>query len=73
MSWGSRHALTFQVSARHTPIKKENLDIGSKNFRQISNLSFLSKILERIVIDQLSQHCDNHELNEKNEDRVAHW
>ena len=46
-------------------LKKKNLDIEFKNFRPISNLSFLSKILERIVIDQLSQHCDKHELNEK--------
>ena len=46
-------------------LKKKNLDVDFKNFRPISNLPFLSKVLERIVIDQMSQHCETAELNEK--------
>ena len=44
--------------------KKQNLDVEFKNFRPISNLPFLSKVLERIVIDQMTQHCEKHGLNE---------
>ena len=46
-------------------LKKKTLDIELKNFRPISNLTFLSKVLERIVIDQMSQHCERLDLNEK--------
>ena len=46
-------------------LKKPNADIELKIFRPISNLPFLSKVLERIVIDQMSAHCDKHRLNEK--------
>ena len=48
-------------------LKKKNLDVDFKNFRPISNLPFLSKALERIVIDQMSQHCESAALNEKME------
>ena len=46
-------------------LKKNNLDIGFKNYRPISNLPFLSKVLERIAIDQMSKHCEDLDLNEK--------
>ena len=49
-----------------TPIlKKPGLDRDdSNNYRPISNLPFLSKILERAVAAQLHQHMANHELYE---------
>ena len=46
-------------------LKKPNASIESKNFRPVSNLTFLSKVIERIVIDQMSAHCEHHNLNEK--------
>ncbi|KAK7105200.1 hypothetical protein V1264_016609 [Littorina saxatilis] len=46
-------------------IKKPSLDKNSlKNFRPVSNLSFLSKITEKIVLSQLLTHLEqNHLLN----------
>ena len=46
-------------------IKKQNADIKFKNFKPISNLHFLSKVIERIVIDQMSAHCNKYGLNDK--------
>ena len=47
-----------------TPLlKKPNLDPDlMHNYRPISNLSFASKLLERIVAAQLRQHLDNNDL-----------
>ena len=49
-----------QTTAIVTPaLKKHGLDpTDMKNFRPISNLSFMSKIVERIVVRQLSQYLD---------------
>ena len=35
-----------------------------KNYRPITNLSFCSKVLERVVAQQLSHHLSQHQLNE---------
>jgi hypothetical protein len=42
-------------------LKKSSLDCNSlKNFRPVSNLPFISKILEKVVLKQLQKHlCDN--------------
>ena len=32
------------------------------NYRQVSNLSFLSKVVEKCTLQQLTQHCNNHKL-----------
>ncbi len=47
-----------------TPIPKKPKVTEFKNFRPISNLPFLSKVIERIVIDKLSSYCKENELNE---------
>ncbi|KAL5249258.1 hypothetical protein ACHWQZ_G018198 [Mnemiopsis leidyi] len=45
-------------------IKDESGDINSyKNYRPISNLPFLSKILEKAVQKQLDKHLDTHNLH----------
>ena len=51
--------------ARLTPlIKKQSLDPEClKNYRPVSNLSFLSKITERCVAKQLTQHLDSNNLH----------
>jgi hypothetical protein len=47
-------------------IKKVSLDPENlKNFRPISNLSFLSKVLEKIVAQQLADYMTEHNLHEK--------
>ena len=44
-------------------LKKMSLDPDDlKNYRPVSNLSFLSKILERIVLSQLNEHLNHNNL-----------
>ena len=38
-------------------LKKLNLDPAFNNFRPVSNLSFVSKSAERVVVQQLFKHC----------------
>ncbi|GFS07822.1 reverse transcriptase-like protein [Elysia marginata] len=46
-------------------LKKRGLDENAlKNFRPISNLKFLSKILEKLVLKQLLEHLNKSKLNE---------
>ena len=47
-------------------LKKPNLDPEClNNYRPVSNLSFLSKVLERIVLRQLLDHLEHHSLLEQ--------
>ena len=44
-------------------LKKVSLDPDDlKNYRPVSNLSFLSKVLERIVLSQLNEHLNHNNL-----------
>ena len=44
-------------------IKKQGLDKESfKNYRPVSNLTFVSKILEKVILKQLEEHLVNNEL-----------
>ena len=46
-------------------IKKPGLDFNVlKNFRPVSNLPFLSKILEKVILKRLLLHLENNDLNE---------
>ena len=46
-------------------LKKQNLDHNEmKNFRPVSNLPFLSKILEKVVLSQLKNHLELNNLRE---------
>ena len=42
-------------------LKKPELGLTKKNYRPVSNLSFLSKLVEQCMFKQLLQHCkENH-------------
>ena len=44
-------------------LKKTSMDPEDlKNYRQVSNLSFMSKVFEKIVLSQILQHVNNNEL-----------
>ena len=43
-------------------LKCLGLQLILANFRPVSNLTFVSKVIERCMLLQLSQHCDNHNL-----------
>ena len=46
-----------------TPLlKKQGLDLVFKNFRPISNLSFVSKLAERVVADQIQSYLNENDL-----------
>ena len=46
-------------------LKKPGLDVNDlKNFRPVSNLPFLSKILEKVVLAQLESHLSRNNLHE---------
>ena len=47
-----------------TPIPKKSNSTEFSNFRPISNLPFLSKLIERIVVDQLSKYSKINNLEE---------
>ena len=53
----------FKTAAVKPLLKKANLDPNNfKNYRPISNLPFLSKLLERLVLQQLFSHLTFHNL-----------
>ena len=55
-------------------LKKPGLDITFKNFRPVSNLAFLSKLIERAVFHQIHEHMFNTNLypNAQSAYRVHH-
>eukprot|EP00745_Piridium_sociabile_P012062 TRINITY_DN18726_c0_g1_i1.p1 TRINITY_DN18726_c0_g1~~TRINITY_DN18726_c0_g1_i1.p1 ORF type:complete len:1158 (-),score=142.61 TRINITY_DN18726_c0_g1_i1:196-3669(-) len=53
----------FKTAIVRPLLKKATLDPNNlKNYRPISNLSFLSKLLERIILHQLFSHLTTHKL-----------
>ena len=56
---------SFKQATMLPLLKKPNLDSNElKNYRLVSNLPFLSKILEKVVLQQLSDHLEAMELRE---------
>ena len=43
-------------------IKGSNLPTNTNNYRPMSNLNFLSKVLEKLVLSQFMSHCNDHDL-----------
>ena len=43
-------------------LKKVGQDLISSNYRPVSNLVFLSKVLEKAVLEQFITYCDAHKL-----------
>ena len=43
-------------------IKKVALGTQNSNYRLVSNLSFISKIVEKVTLDQFNQHCQENNL-----------
>ena len=38
------------------------MDLVKSSYRPVSNLSCISKLVEKAMLDQISQHCDTHNL-----------
>ena len=63
----SLSSVTFPSALKHASIspllKKPNLDPDDPNsYRPVSNLPFLSKLIERAIFIQLSDHLSRHDL-----------
>ena len=65
----SRHRVfptSLKVASVKRIIKKPNLDPEQlKNYRPVSNLPTLSKIIEKLVVTQIKDHMLVHGLDEK--------
>ena len=48
----------WKLALLHPLIKKVGLDVIKPNFHPVSNLSFISHLVEKAVIGQLVQHAD---------------
>ena len=48
---------TWKMGMVQAPLKKTGLALISNNYRPVSNLSFLSKLLKKCVISQFNKHC----------------
>ena len=52
----------WKVAIIHPLLKKLGLDLISKNYRPVSNLPFLSKVVEKCALKQFIKHCDENSL-----------
>ena len=55
----------FKQAVVRPLIKKQGLPTEMSNYRPVSNLSFISKVIERVVTSQLIKHLDQNSLAEK--------
>ena len=46
----------------HPLLKKAGLDLRLSNFRPVSSLSFISKLVEKVVLTQFNKHCSTYNL-----------
>ena len=53
----------YEINRCKTPSEKNSLDPNVlKHFRPVSNLPFVSKLIEKLVLDQLFRHLDHNNL-----------
>ena len=55
-------AETWKVAIICPLIKKLGLELVHSNYRSVSNLPFLSKVVEKCLLKQFNIHCDNNNL-----------
>ena len=58
---------TFKHAVITPLLKKRGLKLIYKNFRPVSGLRFLSKVIEKVISKQLSEHVTASKLNEQNQ------
>ena len=52
----------WKVAVVRPLFKKEGLEPIKPNYRPVSNLTFMSKIIEKCTLHQLKNHCDTYNL-----------
>ena len=55
-------ASKWKTAIVHPILKKVGLDLILSNFRPVSNLSFISKVVEKVVLVQFNKYCCTHRL-----------
>ena len=55
-------ASKWKTAIVHPILKKAGLDLILSNFRPASNLSFISKVVEKVVLTQFNKHYSTHRL-----------
>ena len=56
------YAEQWKIAIVRPLLKKVGLDLISKNYRPVSNLMFLAKLVEAAALDQLLNHCEKNNL-----------
>ena len=52
----------WKVAVVRPLLKKEGLDLIKLNYRPVSNLTFMSKVIEKCMLHQLKNHCETYNL-----------
>ena len=52
----------WKIAVVRPLLKKEGLDPIKPNYRPVSNLTFMSKVIEKCMLHQLKNHCDTYNL-----------
>ena len=60
--WDGVFASEWKNSIKRPFLKKSNLDPIPSNYCPVSNLSFLSKLIEKCAMDHVNEHCNLHKL-----------
>ena len=55
-------AESWKMAIIHPLIKKLGLELVYSNYRPVSNLLFLSKVVEKYMLKQFNTRCDNNNL-----------
>ena len=55
-------AMAWKTSIIWSLLKKDGLDLILANYRPVSNLSFISKVIEKSMMSQFEKHCNKHQL-----------
>ena len=53
---------SWKMAIIRSLLKKLGLELITSNYRPVSNLPFLSKVLEKIVLARYNDHCDRYNL-----------
>ena len=68
-----RFASNWKTSIIRPLLKKLGLELLLANYRPVSNLSFISKLVEKCALKQFIQHCDDQNLIPDYQSAYQEW
>ena len=63
---------SLKVAIIRSLLKQVNLSLIFKNYRPVSNLKYISKIIERVLLEQLSEHLLTNNIYEPMQSAYRH-